>query len=47
MFTSLQGRTAVITGGSKGIGRGIAATFADAGVNVVISGRHQATSMMP
>lgn len=42
MFKSLQGRTAVVTGGSKGIGRGIAATFADAGVNVVISGRTQA-----
>lgn len=42
MFKSLQGRTAVVTGGSKGIGRGIAATFADAGVNVVVSGRTQA-----
>jgi 3-oxoacyl-[acyl-carrier protein] reductase len=41
MFNSLQGRTAIVTGGSKGIGRGIAETFADAGVNVVISGRHQ------
>lgn len=39
MFTSLQGRTAVVTGGSKGIGRGIAETFARAGVNVVITGR--------
>ncbi|MET0457301.1 MAG: 3-oxoacyl-ACP reductase FabG [Mycobacterium sp.] len=41
MFTSLQGRTAVVTGGSKGIGRGIAETFAAAGVNVVITGRTQ------
>jgi 3-oxoacyl-[acyl-carrier protein] reductase len=40
MFTSLQGRTAVVTGGSKGIGRGIAETFANAGVNVVITGRN-------
>ena len=39
MFTSLQGRTAIVTGGSKGIGRGIAETFADAGVNVVVTGR--------
>ena len=42
MFTSLQGRTAIVTGGSKGIGRGIAETFAAAGVNVVITGRNQA-----
>src|SRR6478736_9736178 len=41
MFTSLQGRTAVVTGGSKGIGRGIAETFANAGVNVVLTGRTQ------
>jgi 3-oxoacyl-[acyl-carrier protein] reductase len=39
MFTSLQGRTAVVTGGSKGIGRGIAETFAAAGINVVITAR--------
>jgi 3-oxoacyl-[acyl-carrier protein] reductase len=42
MFTSLQGRSAIVTGGSKGIGRGIAETFADAGVDVVITGRSQA-----
>jgi 3-oxoacyl-[acyl-carrier protein] reductase len=41
MFNSLQGRTAVVTGGSKGIGRGIAETFAAAGVNVVVTGRTQ------
>ena len=41
MFTSLQGRTAIVTGGSKGIGRGIAETFAAAGVNVVITARTQ------
>ena len=39
MFNSLQGRTAIVTGGSKGIGRGIAETFAAAGVNVVLTGR--------
>ena len=39
MFTSLQGRTAIVTGASKGIGRGIAETFANAGVDVVITGR--------
>lgn len=42
MFASLQGRSAVVTGGSKGIGRGIAKTFADAGVDVLITGRNQA-----
>lgn len=41
MFQSLQGRTAIVTGGSRGIGRGIAETFAGAGVNVVITGRSQ------
>jgi 3-oxoacyl-[acyl-carrier protein] reductase len=41
MFNSLQGRSAIVTGGSKGIGRGIAETFANAGVNVVITGRTQ------
>lgn len=42
MFNSLQGRSAIVTGGSKGIGRGIAETFARAGVDVVITGRTQA-----
>ena len=41
MFQSLQGRTAIVTGGSRGIGRGIAETFAVAGINVVITGRSQ------
>ncbi len=42
MFASLQGRSAIVTGGSKGIGRGIAQTFANAGVDVLITGRNQA-----
>jgi 3-oxoacyl-[acyl-carrier protein] reductase len=41
MFSSLQGRSAIVTGGSKGIGRGIAETFANAGVDVVVTGRNQ------
>ncbi|MCL1828939.1 MAG: glucose 1-dehydrogenase [Oscillospiraceae bacterium] len=35
----LSGKTAIITGGSKGIGYGIAATFARFGANVVITAR--------
>lgn len=41
MFNSLQGRSAVVTGGSKGIGRGIAERLATAGVDVVVTGRTQ------
>jgi 3-oxoacyl-[acyl-carrier protein] reductase len=41
MFTSLQGRSAVVTGGSKGIGRGIAEAFAAAGVNILVTARTQ------
>ena len=42
MFTSLQGRSAIVTGGSKGIGRGIAETFAAAGIDVLVTARNQA-----
>lgn len=42
MFTSIAGRSVIVTGGSKGIGRGIAAAFAKAGANVLIVGRDQA-----
>jgi 3-oxoacyl-[acyl-carrier protein] reductase len=42
MFTSLQGRSAIVTGGSKGIGRGIAETLAAAGIDVLITARNQA-----
>ena len=41
MFSSLDGRSAIVTGGSKGIGRGIAETFAAAGVNVLVTARNQ------
>jgi 3-oxoacyl-[acyl-carrier protein] reductase len=38
-FCSLEGRTALVTGGSRGIGRAIAAELADAGAEVLIGYR--------
>jgi 3-oxoacyl-[acyl-carrier protein] reductase len=36
---SLQGKTAIVTGGSRSIGRGAAVTLGQAGANVVVAGR--------
>ena len=41
MYSDLQNKVAIVTGGSSGIGRGIAERFTDEGVNVVITGRHE------
>lgn len=39
MFRSLKGKTAIVTGASKGIGRGIAQRLGEAGLNVLVVSR--------
>jgi len=41
MQISLEGKVALVTGASKGIGRAIAASMVDAGANVMLSSRKQ------
>ena len=41
MLTSIAGRSVVVTGSSKGIGKGIARVFANAGARVAILARHR------
>lgn len=41
MLKSLQGKTVIVTGGSRGIGKGIAQRFGEAGLNVLVVSRKQ------
>ena len=38
---NLDGKVAIVTGASRGIGRGIAAAFADAGASIVLTARNK------
>ena len=42
MFTALRGRSVIVTGGSKGIGKGIARAFLGEGADVLIAARDEA-----
>ena len=41
----MSGRVVLVTGGGRGIGRGIASVFLDAGADVVICGRSEPASL--
>ena len=44
MFTSIAGRSVIVTGASKGIGKGIARVFASKGARVLVVARDQAAA---
>jgi len=43
----LTGRSVLITGGTKGVGRGIAQRFSDAGATVIVCARREAETPLP
>ena len=45
MFTSIAGRAVLVTGGTRGIGKGIASVFARNGAKVLITGRDSDTAV--
>jgi NAD(P)-dependent dehydrogenase (short-subunit alcohol dehydrogenase family) len=47
MTVDLSGRIALVTGGGKGVGRGVTAALLDAGAHVVIVSRTQPDSLPP
>ncbi len=44
MFSSVEGISVVVTGGTKGIGKGIARVFARSGAKVLVTGRDEGTA---
>jgi dehydrogenase/reductase SDR family member 1 len=46
-MTTLQGQVALVTGASRGVGRGIAASLSDSGATVYATGRTVADAVLP